>query len=47
VNEDSYGGKTDNDEHEREGIQVKHQQHTCDTDQAGPLEGEAEKRRYG
>jgi len=47
VNEDSYGGETGNDEHEREGIQVEHQQHTRDTDQAGRRERKAKKGRYG
>jgi hypothetical protein len=47
VNEDSYGGETDNDEHEREGIQVEHQQQTRDTDQPGGREREAENGCYG
>jgi hypothetical protein len=47
VHEDSYGGETGNDEYEREGIQVEHQQRTRDTDQARSLVREAGKSHYG
>ena len=47
MNEDSYGGETGNDEYESDGIQVEHQQHARDADQAGRRERKTEKSCYG